>query len=1106
MSALSRLARSLGIEAGEGRVFAWGAATLFLIGWASVSLTNVAETFFLKRIGVTRLPIVFLVNSLLLVGTTYTVSRIAARRAHRRVLATTFAGLGGMVALLWLLVLGHVRPVFVLLVIASKQLDAIALIVFWTVLGGLLHGRQAKRLYAPMIAGGTLGRILGSFASGIIGGAFGIPALLPAAAIAVGLAGLLAARVHSTVPARVTRMTARRPAAGSAAGLGKFGQLWRESRLFQLLVFSALCAGTLGPMLYFQFSYIVDAATRGVNGEMRLLDMYAKVRGFINVGVLAMQLVGTPRVFRRIGVPLAATLSPLVYLVGFFGVSTRLDLPSGIGAVGSANLQDHAIQEPAQRILVTLLPERARAAATSLIEGPVQRLGSAFGNILVLGALAVSTPAWVGFTALPIAALWLAIAVVLWRIYPTLLIEVAATGPMHADVAQLLPELVDPGTLRVLTASLVDPDPRRCRAACALVIEAPWRRAVATLARALRAAPRANRPLLSETLHDWLERHPAAHHPMDAAARDLEPLLTDTGALSAVERAHLVETYARLLPVRGADARGAPVLTALLHDPVPAVRLAAQVHWQRAGYTRTAGEELHAVLADAFAGDDPAVHHIAIEALRATLLTMDGARLRSVTQAQRWQTLLGLLTERLDDPHDRIRAAQVLADVAAHHGARLAAVAEVAVSHVDDHDPRVRAAILRFIGHVRLEQHTALLIERLAASDVQEAAAAAAALGELGPAAMNTLLRTLERGKRPLRAATLKILREMPVDAATLRSLIDGEINLVRHVLLQISGLSRGAAADVVLQRLNERVAEGLHTTLLLLAMLLHEHRIATLGRLLAQSTDRRRHAVLLEALEALLPPAEAAPLVPLLEQAEISTVALTAAHALGREPPTFDEAVRATLSDHDRLTRTLLAATLDPETRTRLAPAGQPPGSATPAAGAELQRHEAGAPGGHEEVMANRVDILLYLRGLDLFSRVSTRDLSELAGVVHEENYPSGAAIVREGDFGDCMYILVEGEVSITREGHLIKRLKPGEFFGEMSLFDGETRSATASATTRLRLLRLERTDLLHLMDEQPSIAIAMCQTLSSRVRDLISQIESREPKDDSGSGPPRH
>lgn len=155
---------------------------------------------------------------------------------------------------------------------------------------------------------------------------------------------------------------------------------------------------------------------------------------------------------------------------------------------------------------------------------------------------------------------------------------------------------------------------------------------------------------------------------------------------------------------------------------------------------------------------------------------------------------------------------------------------------------------------------------------------------------------------------------------------------------------------------------------------------------------------------------------------------------------------------------------------------------------------------------MANRVDILLYLRGLDLFSRVSTRDLSELAGVVHEENYPSGAAIVREGDFGDCMYILVEGEVSITREGHLIKRLKPGEFFGEMSLFDGETRSATASATTRLRLLRLERTDLLHLMDEQPSIAIAMCQTLSSRVRDLISQIESREPKDDSGSGPPRH
>ena len=300
MSAVSRLARSLGIEAGEGRVFAWGATTLFLIGWASVSLTNVSETFFLKRVGVAHLPVVFLVNSLLLVGTTYGMSRLAARTANRLVLAITFGALAGMVLLLWLLVLAKVRAVFVLLVIAAKQLDAIALIVFWIVVGGLLHGRQAKRLYAPMIAGGTLGRILGSFASAGIGGALGIPALLPVATIALGIGGVLAAQVRSMAPAHVTRMAGRRQAASTPAVFARFHPLWQESHLFRLLVMSALFAGTLGPMLYFQFSYIVDVATRGANGEMRLLDVYAKLRGFINVGVLGMQLVGTPRVFRRI--------------------------------------------------------------------------------------------------------------------------------------------------------------------------------------------------------------------------------------------------------------------------------------------------------------------------------------------------------------------------------------------------------------------------------------------------------------------------------------------------------------------------------------------------------------------------------------------------------------------------------------------------------------------------------------------------------------------------------------------------------------------------------------------------------------------------------------
>ena len=238
----------------------------------------------------------------------------------------TFFALAAALLPLWLLALADVRSVFVLLVMVSKQVDSIALLVFWVALGGLLHARQAKRLYAPIVAGGTLGEIVGSFASGAIGHALGIAALLPIAAVALGLAGLLARRVGR--PGAGTAGARARPAAApeAASALALLGPLWRESRLFRILVVSALLCGTLGPMLYFQFSYVADLATRGTNAELRLLDLYAAFRGWLNVGVLALQLLGTSRLFRRIGVPLAATLSPLVYLLGFFGVSLRLGL------------------------------------------------------------------------------------------------------------------------------------------------------------------------------------------------------------------------------------------------------------------------------------------------------------------------------------------------------------------------------------------------------------------------------------------------------------------------------------------------------------------------------------------------------------------------------------------------------------------------------------------------------------------------------------------------------------------------------------------------------------------------------------------------------------
>jgi CRP-like cAMP-binding protein len=137
-----------------------------------------------------------------------------------------------------------------------------------------------------------------------------------------------------------------------------------------------------------------------------------------------------------------------------------------------------------------------------------------------------------------------------------------------------------------------------------------------------------------------------------------------------------------------------------------------------------------------------------------------------------------------------------------------------------------------------------------------------------------------------------------------------------------------------------------------------------------------------------------------------------------------------------------------------------------------------------------SEVEIVLHLRSLSLFERLRTRQLGELAGIVREVTRPPGNVIVTEGDFAECMYLIVSGTVHISREGRRLAELGPRDFFGEMAVLDGELRSATVIAATRVHLLRIDRADLLGVMDEHPGIAITICQALSRRVRSLNDEV----------------
>ncbi len=111
---------------------------------------------------------------------------------------------------------------------------------------------------------------------------------------------------------------------------------------------------------------------------------------------------------------------------------------------------------------------------------------------------------------------------------------------------------------------------------------------------------------------------------------------------------------------------------------------------------------------------------------------------------------------------------------------------------------------------------------------------------------------------------------------------------------------------------------------------------------------------------------------------------------------------------------------------------------------------------------------------------------------------YTDREDIVRQGDVADCMYVVQSGRVEVTQATNLgdqhLAFLEPGDFFGEMAVFEKETRSATVRASGEARVLKVDRKTLLRRIKEDPLLAVNLLQTMSRRIRDLNAEVALRE------------
>jgi CRP-like cAMP-binding protein len=111
-------------------------------------------------------------------------------------------------------------------------------------------------------------------------------------------------------------------------------------------------------------------------------------------------------------------------------------------------------------------------------------------------------------------------------------------------------------------------------------------------------------------------------------------------------------------------------------------------------------------------------------------------------------------------------------------------------------------------------------------------------------------------------------------------------------------------------------------------------------------------------------------------------------------------------------------------------------------------------------------------------------------------KTYADGETIIKQGDVGDCMYVIQAGEVEVVRDdGQAAVRLAvlgEGDVFGEMALFDREARSATVRAHGEARVLTLDKKTFLRRVHEDPSVAFRIVQSMSQRIRRLNDEVAS--------------
>ncbi len=1062
------LAKWLKIYEDEIRLFLWATLLLFLIRSSDILFNNFAETAFLKRFGVEYLPIIYVVNSIATFIVMGFMAGFMARISGSRILAYMLILCGATAAAFRLAIPLGFELIYPLLFVAKSLYEVLLGMLFWNLANDLFDTRQSKRLFPLITAGGVIGGIIGSFGTPVIVKLIRIDNVLWVYLVLTLSAAAVVYRMATVFPTMSlsggdTKKVKKRK--GLVQEFKEVLPLIRTSPLIKILILLTLIPNVIIPILNYQFNFAVDKSFATEGG---MIEFFGYLRGSLNIiSFIILLFIG--RVYGRWGLPVALMFHPFNYVLVFLAFLFRFDLLSAIYARMSTNVLRTTINNPARAVLMGLFPVEYRSMIRPFLRGTVVRIGILLGSGLIMASEGFMHPRHLSIVALVFVTGWIATTIVFKRQYTRILLDLISRN------------LLDMKSLEQEDASQIFKD----------------KQTQAQLLEAFSGSKGSTCLWYADLIRSLGVPDLDAHILSVIRDQDDETRIGLLNLISKDAGPGAVELFEKL-----ADP-DKPDLTAAVLKAAAKMPSSVSGDFMRRAYRDFEDPEIKALAVAGLYGDDRTVYGPVISSWFASNDNREkraGVIAASMSGDEKFLPGLKAVLAEAEDDDIRALACRALGRLAPDglnelvmpclfHASKAVRVAALEAVRIPD-DQALRKVIPLLGDRDQVVRDAALI--RLQAAEHKNPEPLIEALGLPDPR---------------LRENVFDLLESMEVRDVEILRFARGQLGLAYGSLAEAAALrdiKDSPYRNLLLDHLLQDRRDRLETVLRVLSTQDRSGRMRLIWRGVF-SADSRQRSNALEALEESVGHGLSKIMIPLLEEGESPEV-----FEVGRKEFKIEglkgESRRlcSRLLEKDDWVTVMLALkvieaggvnNVDPDACMRFLD-GDNPHIRAVARGIARGLDTSSFKETDMETSISIPDKILHLRGIEIFEGLSVGELAAIASVTEEKITPAGEDVICEGEAGETMYMIISGRVSVIKkkaEGGEIEldKINPGDYFGEMALFEDEVRSATIRTEEESRFLVLHKREFEEIVREYPQIALHICRVLSRRLRRLHNRFQ---------------